>query len=76
MSKVATIPKNNLNIFFLLVLVGLLVCWCLVMQFEKLNYNYIVLKNRNANENVTTLSVNVVFKFEPNTVIIVCDFIY
>lgn len=57
-------------------LVGLLVCWCLVMQFEKLNYNYIVLKNRNANENVTTLSVNVVFKFEPNTVIIVCDFIY
>lgn len=71
MSKVATIPKN----FFLLVLVGLLVCWCLVMQFEKLNYNYIVLKNRNANKNVTTLSVNV-FKFEPNTVIIVCDFIY
>lgn len=27
-------------------------------------------------KNVTTLSVNVVFKFEPNTVIIVCDFIY
>lgn len=46
------------------------------MQFEKLNYNYIVLKNCNANKNVTTLSVNVVFKFEPNTVIIVCDFIY